>query len=212
MIVFPAVNCDDRKCLLDKLSLLKDFLPKKEWVHIDVSDMTFAYKTSFFDAALIEKYAKYFNFECHLMMDWKMILNGGWFESKCKRFLVHNGQVSDWDFLRKISKKHGKEIGVVVDFDDNTKSLNFPKWIKFVEVLAVKPGISGQKFQKKAIKVIYFLKKSFPNVRIRISVDGGVDLQVGKLAKKNGADILISSSYIWESKSPKEAFKKLSSV
>ena len=75
-------------------------------------------------------------------------------------------------------------------------------------VLAVIAGKSGQKFNPEALDEIKKLRGRNPN--IDIAVDGGINLETGKLAVEAGANILISGSYLFNSKNIKEAIFQLS--
>jgi GxxExxY protein len=76
-----------------------------------------------------------------------------------------------------------------------------------VQVLAVSPGKSGQKFDKRVLEKIRFLKKNYPDVIIE--VDGGINLETAKLCKEAGAGILVAGNYIWGSKNPQGAYEEL---
>jgi len=54
------------------------------------------------------------------------------------------------------------------------------------------------------------LRQKFPDVKIE--VDGGVNLETASKIKEAGADIIVSASYIWESRNPKEAYLKLKNI
>jgi len=210
MKVIVDINCKDKKCFEDKLKIAKTFLPKNSPIHIDVSDGKFSKTKSFVDFKLIKEYSGYFKFQAHLMVSKKDILSDRWFKSPFSMLLFHQEVVSDWSKLILKAKQNKKQIGAVVDFSDNPKSIVIHKSIKWIMVLAVNPGPSGQKFNKKVINLIKFLRKNYP--RATISVDGGINVQTAQKAKKAGADTIISSSYIWSSKDSYKAYKNLCAV
>ena len=74
-------------------------------------------------------------------------------------------------------------------------------------ILAVEPGISGQEFQDNQLEKIRVLREKIPNAKIE--VDGGINIRNAFDIKQAGADILVSSSYIWNSGNPKEAYELL---
>ncbi|MEK7590394.1 MAG: ribulose-phosphate 3-epimerase, partial [Patescibacteria group bacterium] len=57
---------------------------------------------------------------------------------------------------------------------------------------------------------IEFLRGRAPNAKIE--VDGGINLEIVKLVKEAGADIIVSASYIFQSKNPKAAFEELTRI
>ncbi len=65
--------------------------------------------------------------------------------------------------------------------------------------MSVYPGFSGQKFINSIIPKIKeasdFIKSE--HLKTRIEVDGGINDITGKQCVENGADILVSASYIF---------------
>jgi ribulose-phosphate 3-epimerase len=75
--------------------------------------------------------------------------------------------------------------------------------VDYVLVMTIKPGPAGQKLIKAAAKKIKTLRKKYPD--LIIEVDGGInDKNAGELIEF-GANILVSSNYVWKSKDPKLA-------
>ncbi|MFA5088887.1 MAG: ribulose-phosphate 3-epimerase [Candidatus Omnitrophota bacterium] len=75
-----------------------------------------------------------------------------------------------------------------------------------VLVMAVNPGFAKQKFMPMVLPKIQALRKDFQGA---IAVDGGINELTGPEAVKAGADILITASYFFSAKSPREAVKYL---
>jgi len=44
---------------------------------------------------------------------------------------------------------------------------------------------------------------------VTIEVDGGINLETGRLLKAAGADAIVSASYLWQSPDPLRAFQSL---
>jgi len=74
-------------------------------------------------------------------------------------------------------------------------------------VLAVKPCEAGGEFNKKALKIIKNLRAKNP--KADIAVDGGINLETGKLCAQAGANILISGTYIFDSNNIKQKINEL---
>ncbi|MCX7616043.1 MAG: hypothetical protein N2Z68_01485 [Patescibacteria group bacterium] len=210
MKVFPVINCSTKGCFEKRLSLAKSFLPKNSWVSVDISQKPFARSHSFFDFKILRKYSDYFKFEGDLMINKEEIYNLGWFHSPFKRLLFYWRQVEDWNFLKKAARKHKKILGVVVEADYFSSRFSLPQGVRFIQVLAVSPGPSAQKFSPQALKIIKFLRKKYPYATI--SVDGGINPEVAQKVKKAGANIVVSSSYIWKSKNPQGRFWELKKI
>jgi ribulose-phosphate 3-epimerase len=79
------------------------------------------------------------------------------------------------------------------------------------QVLAVHPGLAGQKFLPSVLNKIRFLKKNAPD-GIVIEVDGGITPETAKLAKEAGADIAVAASYIFNSDDSRAAYEELKGI
>lgn len=85
--------------------------------------------------------------------------------------------------------------------------------VDVVLVMSVEPGLSGQKFMPEALEKIKELNEIRKNnyYHYKIEVDGGITDENSKEVVNAGADILVSGSYIYNSKNHKEAIDKLKS-
>jgi ribulose-phosphate 3-epimerase len=72
--------------------------------------------------------------------------------------------------------------------------------------MSVNPGFSGQKFIRDVLPKIEALRKIYDK---DIKVDGGVNSETAKAVVKAGANVLITSSYLYSSKNYKKAIKDL---
>lgn len=74
--------------------------------------------------------------------------------------------------------------------------------ITYVDILAVHPGIGGQKFQEKTLKKVETIRKieASGNAAVKsidIAVDGGIGEDTASLAARAGANVLIAGSSIF---------------
>jgi ribulose-phosphate 3-epimerase len=76
-------------------------------------------------------------------------------------------------------------------------------------LLTVHPGYYGAKFLRSPLKKIGQIKKL--NSKVQVIVDGGMTPKTIGLAKKAGADLYVSGSFISKSDNPKKAIKELNS-
>lgn len=79
--------------------------------------------------------------------------------------------------------------------------------VDFVVVMTVNPGKEGQKMLKTPLKKVKSIRKKFPVKDI--VVDGGINDKTAHLAIEAGANILVSSSYVFGSSDPKLAIDLL---
>ncbi|MEK7464710.1 MAG: hypothetical protein AAB617_02950 [Patescibacteria group bacterium] len=208
MKVLPAINCYDFKCVLVKLAQLHD--TPAHFIHIDVSDGKFTKIKSWNEPkelGIITSEWPELNFEIHLMIENPEKKVAEWFKAGAKRVLIHLEAIKSEETIYKLIKMG--EIGLSIKPETKPeKLLKFSDKISFFQLLAVKPGPSGQKFDEKTLEKIKFLKKNAPKAKIEI--DGGMNLENAKLVKRAGADFIVSASYIFDHHHPKKAFQELS--
>ena len=73
--------------------------------------------------------------------------------------------------------------------------------VDIVIVMTVIPGQGGQQFMNDQIMKISLLKnlRDKNNLNYEIEVDGGINKDNSKICRANGADVLVSGSYIYDS-------------
>jgi len=171
------------------------------------------------------------NIEIHLMAENPLEIADDWIKAGAKRIILHIEALerlwtSDvqqlnihniWDIGRP--KRKDCEIGIAINPDTPIEKLGFflklttnnqQPITNFVQLLAVSPGKSGQKFDERILEKIKFLKKNHPDVIIE--VDGGINLETAKMCKKAGADILAVGSYMWGSENPEKVYNMLCNI
>ena len=86
--------------------------------------------------------------------------------------------------------------------------------LDMVLLMSVNPGFGGQKFIENTIAKIQRLKELIlkHNSKALIEVDGGVQEETAPRLVKAGADILVSGSYIFKSRSPEDVIKALKAL
>lgn len=109
-------------------------------------------------------------------------------------------------------KKHGMKAGVTLNphtpvclLEDVVADLDM------VLLMSVNPGFGGQKFIPQTVEKVSRLKELIArkNASTLIEVDGGVNLQTGKLLVDAGADVLVAGSFVFSSENPEETIHKL---
>ena len=83
-----------------------------------------------------------------------------------------------------------------------------------VLLMSVNPGYGGQKFITNTLKKVSQLKELIlqRNSTALIEVDGGVNLETGKMLVDAGADVLVAGSFIFSSENPEELIKELKAL
>ncbi len=101
------------------------------------------------------------------------------------------------ELIRKQNKKVGVSLKPKSKLDLVDKYLNE---IDLVLIMSVEPGFSGQKFMPEVLKKTKELNNIIKEkkLNIDIEIDGGINFENCSLAKKAGANILVSGSTIFK--------------
>lgn len=86
--------------------------------------------------------------------------------------------------------------------------------VDMVLLMSVNPGFGGQKFIPSTIGKVERLRRLIQDTgsNALIEIDGGVNLETGRLLAKAGADVLVAGSYIFGAPNPQEACSLLSAL
>lgn len=109
-------------------------------------------------------------------------------------------------------KSFGKKAGVSIVPSTHEDALDYVlEKLDLILVMTVNPGFGGQKFLSSQLRKIENLRKKIDKSgkKIELEVDGGINDQTIKLVTSAGADVVVSGSYIFGSKSYSEAISKL---
>ena len=214
MQVIPAINEISFTAVLRKVKLLAGFLPEDGWVHIDVVDGVFAPNLTWGNIEEFKELKKEFprlNFEIHLMVQNADSLALDWLSSGADQIIVHPETLADPELIRRQAAELKKEVALSSMPDSDAELfIKQAENFKLVQVLAVLPGLAGQKFQHDARAKIQLIRKKLP--RAIIEVDGGMNPETAALVKSDGADIVVAASYIFGSEHPDQAYKVLADI
>ena len=102
--------------------------------------------------------------------------------------------------IRKENKKVGISLKPKSKIDLIEKYLD---QIDLVLIMSVEPGFGGQKFMPEVLEKTKNLRKIITNKKLKvdIEIDGGINFENCTLAKKAGANILVSGSTIFKENS-----------
>ncbi|OGY64494.1 MAG: hypothetical protein A3I24_03950 [Candidatus Harrisonbacteria bacterium RIFCSPLOWO2_02_FULL_41_13b] len=217
MQIIPAINTKNFKEAKKQIEIASQVVPAGGVIHIDVTDGKFTSNITWGDPQELQELLTSYklliaNFEIHLMVNNPEEVIEDWAKTRLfGRIIVHLESMKDSEYILSRCRKYGSEPVLAINPTTDVKKLE-PYLDKFpaFQILAVTPGLAGQKFNVEVIHKIKFLKKAAPGVKIE--VDGGINLETAKLCKEAGADIVVSASYILNSDNPKEAYAKLSGI
>ncbi|MDO8467900.1 MAG: ribulose-phosphate 3-epimerase [Nanoarchaeota archaeon] len=108
----------------------------------------------------------------------------------------------------KFVRSSGQKIGIALNPETPVSKIKrYIKQIDKVLILTVHPGKYGAKFIPGTLTKIKQIKKL--NRKVIVEVDGGINPDTIKLAKKAGADEFVIGSFLQKSRNPKESYKSL---
>jgi len=215
--VIPVINAEDFETVEAELVIAHQFLHPSGWIHIDVVDGHFAPNITWGNPEELKKlktihhdFAE-FKFEIHLMVFDTEFVCESWLKAGAERIISHHEVLHDPDLFLEKCEHYGAEAMVAISPETPADRLkpHFEKF-RYFQVLAVKPGLAGQKFKPEILEKIRFLRREAPNAIIE--VDGGITPETAKLCHDAGAHIFASASYIFRNKDPQKAYKELVSA
>lgn len=219
MTVIPAIDCIDFACVYTRVKQAAGFLKWGEWLHLDVADARFTFSRTWGSPEGISNLKseipnlKNLNWEIHLMVEEPERVAEAWLRAGAQKLIVHVETLTpeSADEILDIARRYHAEVMLSSNPETRLDNVTNPlsKFSQF-QVLAVHPGPAGQRFLPLTLEKVKFLRQKFPDAKIE--VDGGINLETARLAKAAGANILVSTNYIFGSRSPQSAYETLDSL
>ena len=149
-------------------------------------------------------------FEIHLMISNPQDYIKQYTIGKPKTIIFHYEAVKKTEIKQLIQqiKKHAR-VGIALKPKTKVEVLKpYLKYVDEILIMTVEPGFGGQKFMTSMLPKIQTLREQY-NYKGDIEVDGGVNARTIKQAKKAGANMFVSGSYLQKYKNIKESIEKL---
>ena len=113
----------------------------------------------------------------------------------------HPEATKDTSKTIELIKKQRKKVGISLKPKSQIDLVEkYLSDIDLVLIMSVEPGFGGQKFMPEVLKKTELLKEIITkkNLNVDIEIDGGINFENCSLAKKAGANILVSGSTIFK--------------
>lgn len=212
--VIPAINCHvgDFECVAHKVQVIESLpWPGEEvWAHVDVADGAFTFNKTWNNPGEWAALTRPVHLEVHLMVENPGFHADAWLGVGAKRLIIH-AETIDVDSFRVIADKvrrAGAEVMLAMNPEtDIAKTEAYWGDTSEFQVLAVHPGLAGQKFLPETLKKVRFLREKLPGATIE--VDGGITEATAREAVSAGANIIVSASYIFGNSDPRTAYESL---
>jgi len=172
-------------------------------IHVDVMDGHFVPNITI-GPKVIKDLKKYTSipFDVHLMISPVHNFIKNFAEAGADIITIHpeatDNLIETINEIKKFNKKAGVSLNPETPIE---KVLPVLGLIDLVLIMSVNPGFGGQQFIKKTLEKVKLLRKEIDqkNLAVEIEIDGGINFQNAKIAKKAGVDILVSGTTIFKS-------------
>ena len=214
MIVSPSILSADFAYLAKDISLVDK--SEAEYIHIDIMDGVFVPNLSFAFPIMksVDKLSDKV-MDVHLM-----IVEPQKFINEVRKFggdimTVHYEACTHLHRAIQSIKDAGMKAGVAINPSTPVSMLSeVIADLDLVCVMSVNPGFAAQKFISNSVNKVKELKALIQQKgsNALIEVDGGINLETGKLVRDAGADIVVAGNYVFNAQDPVEAISQLYSL
>lgn len=184
-----------------------------DWFHIDVMDGVFVPNISF-GFPVLDVISKNTDKICdvHLMIQDASRYVDDFKKAGADILTVHYEACLHLHRTLEQIKSAGMKAGVALNPATPVSVLtDVIHMLDLVLIMSVNPGFGGQKFISHAVNKVRDAKALITsrNAATLIEVDGGVNLETGKLLVDAGADALVAGSFVFNSPSPEQTIADL---
>ena len=211
LLVSPSLLSADFLNLQRDVEMLNN--SDADWLHLDVMDGVFVPNISFgFPIMNLLQHITDKPLDVHLMIVQPEKFVDEVAAMGAYMMNVHYEACTHLNRVVQAIKAKGMKAGVTLNphtpvalLDDIIEELDM------VLLMSVNPGFGGQKFINNTLSKVDDLKNLIiqKNIETLIQVDGGVDLETGKLLVDAGADVLVAGSFVFSSENPKDRIHQL---
>tara|TARA_B100001996_G_scaffold199310_1_gene152551 strand:- start:3773 stop:4435 length:663 start_codon:yes stop_codon:yes gene_type:complete len=173
-----------------------------DYIHIDVMDGHFVPNITI-GPEVIKKLRPITKktFDVHLMIKPVNNFIKDFAEAGADIITFHPEATDNIDKTISLIREHKKKVGI--SLKPKSKINLIEKYLDKVDlvlIMSVEPGFGGQKFMPEVLSKLKELRKivTEKKLNIEIEIDGGINFENSKSAKKYGANVLVSGSTIFK--------------
>lgn len=204
LVIAPSVLSMDYTQMIDQIHQLED--SGCQWIHFDVMDGHFVPNLSFGpDILKAFKRSTDLFLDVHLMVTDPRYFADVFAKAGADQIVFHTEALDNdpkkveelLDYIHSLGLKAGFSIKPDTDVHP---FLPLIAKSDLVLVMSVYPGYGGQSFIEETLENVKTIdqerKKLNPDCRLEI--DGGINDQTARLARRDGADTLVAGSYVFK--------------
>ena len=206
----PCGNVDELLIYVKKLNNLADY------IHCDVMNKNFVGRDTISDKDVHDIYLRTLvPLDVHLMVNEPSNVVNKYIKAGATIVTVHYEAFKNKDKLIKTLKgiRNKKALsGIAINpGTDVIEIMPYLAYSDLVLVMSVDPGYSGQKFLESTCLKVKKLKQIRDDygANYLIEVDGGINPDISKRLRINGADIVVSGNYIHSAEDRAKAIDEL---